>query len=286
MTKLLKGDFIRLFKSKVFRLGVVFMLAFAGYIVYNRWNEMHKYPDYDNYPDSMVFVGTMFIGIVIAVVIGGFIGADYKNGTLRNKLIIGHSRLSMYLSNLIVCISASMIMHAVWLVVILAGEKLGLMRRFVTSYTKIISAALISFLMVAAFGAVFLMICMLIASKSVGSVTVLILSFVMLMAVMTLQSSLESPEYYEPYTITYTNEDGEEVEEYFEGEKNPYYTTGIKRKIYEFLYDFIPNGQIAQISDMESISDDEKELFSMYSLSLIAITTTAGILIFLKKDLK
>lgn len=286
MSKLLKGDFIRLFKSKIFWLGVTFMFAFAGFVVYNRWIEMCKYPDYYDYTDSILFVGAMYIGIVIAVVIGSFIGADYKNGTIRNKFIIGHSRLSMYLSNLIICAAASMIMHSVWLIVFFAAEKLGLIRGFETSYTKIISSVLISFLPIAAFAAIFVMICTLIISKSAGSVTVLVLSFVMLIGVVTIESRLSAPEYYEPYSYTYTNEDGEIIEENFEGEKNPFYTTGTKRKIYEFLYDFLPNGQIAQIADMESTTAGKIELFSLYSLSLITVTTAAGIILFRKKDLK
>lgn len=286
MIKLLKGDLIRLFKSKVFWFGVFFMFGFAGFIVFNRWIEMRRFPDYFDYTDSMLFSGTMFIGMAIAVVIGSFIGTDYKNATIRNKLIVGHSRLSMYMSDLIVCITTAVIMHAVWLTVFFASEKLGLIRGFEAPYKKILSSVLISFLPIVSFAAFFMMICMLITSRSAGSVTVLILSFIMMIAVVTIQSNLSAPEYYDPYTYIYTNEDGEKVEEYVEGERNRHYPTGIKRKIYEFLYDFIPNGQIAQISDMENVTADKKELFSLYSLSLTAVSTTAGSLLFRRKDLK
>lgn len=286
MSKLLRADFVRLFKSRIFWTGVIFMFGFAGYIVYNRWIEMRKFPDYYDYDDNILFAGAMFIGIVIAVVIGSFIGADYKNGTIRNKLAIGHSRLSMYLSNLIICAASSMIMHAIWFLVFFASEKLSLIRGFETPFTKIISSVLISFLPIAAFTSIFLMLCMLITSKSAGSVTVLVLSFLMLMAAVAIQSDLSMPEYYEPYGYSYTDENGELIEEHHDREKNPFYITGARRKIYEFLYDFIPNGQMAQISDMESITVDEMKLLSLYSLGLIAVTTTAGILIFCKKDLK
>lgn len=262
------------------------MFSFAGFIVYERYREMRQYPDYYNYTDSMLFAGAMFIGIVVAVVIGSFIGTDYKNGTVRNKLTIGHSRISMYLSNLIICVVTSIIMHTIWFLVFFASEKLGLIRGFETPYTKIIALVLISFLPIISFTSLFMMICMLITSKSTGSVTVLVLSFIMLMSVTAIYSELTAPEYYEPYIITSINEDGEEIEEYFEGERNRFYPTGIKRKIYEFLYDVIPNGQIMQIADMESITADKIELVSLYSLSLIAITTAAGIILFRKKDLK
>lgn len=286
MSKLLRADLVRLFKSRIFWLGVIFMFGFAGFIVYNRWMEMCKYPDYFDYSDNMLFAGASFIGIVFAVVIGSFIGADYKNGTIRNKLIVGHSRLAMYLSNLIICAVASIILHAIWFLVYFASEKLGLVRGFETPYTKIIPSVLLSFLPAAAFTSIFLMLCMLITSKSAGSVTVLVLSFIMMMAAVALQSDLNMPEYNEPYSYTYTDENGETIEEHHDREKNPFYVTGVKRKIYEFLYDIIPNGQMAQISDMESTTADELERISMYSLSLTIVTTAAGILIFRKKDLK
>lgn len=286
MIKLLKGDFVRLFKSKIFWLGTFFMFGFAVFGVYSRWNDIQRIPDYYNPSDGMLFAGAMYIAIVIAVVIGSFIGTDYKNGTVHNKLTIGHSKLSMYLSNLIICAVTSIIMHTIWFFVFFASEKLGLIQGFETPYTKIISLVLISFLPIVAFTSLFMMICMLITSKSAGSVTVLVLSFIMLVAVTVIRSDLSAPEYYEPYTYTYTNANGEIIEEHYEREKNHFYITGTKRKVYEFLYDFIPNGQIMQIADMESITTDRIEIVSLYSLSLIAMTTGVGILLFRKKDLK
>ena len=122
MIKLLRGDFIRLFKSKVFWICTIFMLSVAILCLYGRWDQINRMQDFEyTSPDSLLFSGTFYIGIVIAIFVGIFVGTDHSNGMIRNKHIVGHSRLSMYFSNLIICITASLIMHFIWLVVIICG---------------------------------------------------------------------------------------------------------------------------------------------------------------------
>ena len=43
------------------------------------------------------------MGLVAAVFISLFVGSEYSDGTIRNKLVVGHSRMRIYLANLIVC---------------------------------------------------------------------------------------------------------------------------------------------------------------------------------------
>ena len=89
MTKLLRGDFIRLFKSKIFWLCVIFMFGFASMAVYTKWSDSKLVPDYYNPPDGLLLAGAAYLGIVIAVVLGIFIGTDYSHGTIRNKISVG-----------------------------------------------------------------------------------------------------------------------------------------------------------------------------------------------------
>ena len=53
---------------------------------------------------SGVFSLTGNIGIIFPIFAGIIIGADMTNGTLRNKVIIGHSKAKIYFSHLIVTI--------------------------------------------------------------------------------------------------------------------------------------------------------------------------------------
>ena len=43
------------------------------------------------------------MGLVAAILTSMFIGSEYSDGTIRNKLVVGHSRMRIYLANLIVC---------------------------------------------------------------------------------------------------------------------------------------------------------------------------------------
>ena len=49
--------------------------------------------------DNGFFGCALFIGIVMAVFCSLFIGTEYSEGTIRNKIIIGQKRGTVYLSN-------------------------------------------------------------------------------------------------------------------------------------------------------------------------------------------
>lgn len=292
MIKLLKGDFVRLFKSKVFWLGVVFMSGFASTVVYAKWNESKKFPDYYDPPDSMLLVGAIYISIVIAVFIGIFIGTDYSSGTIRNKHVMGHSRVAMYLSNLIICITASIFMHIIYIAVIAAAAGTGIIRKFEMSPGNVAAQVLISIFAVAALSAILLFVSMLISSRSAGVVSAIILSLIMIIAAGRIDSWLREEEYTTGYAVTIA-EDGGVVYQPQGAEKNPRYMTGAKRKTLEFVNDVLPVNQISQLlfgkqgATPEGIEENDfSAWFPLYSLSLAAVVTTAGVLLFRKKDLK
>ena len=62
---------------------------------------------------------------------------------------------------------------------------------------------------------------------------------------------------------------------------NPRYISGVKRQVYQFLYDFIPMGQAVHVADYTF-----EWYYPVYSLLLIAITTVPGLLLFRRKDIK
>ena len=98
MRKLLRADLCRMCKSRVlmlcmlsaFAVSLIFTLRFAldtGTVKLVSWGSvMQTFP---------------FMPILYAVFIGLFIGVEYQDRTLRNKLICGHSRLVVYFSLLV-----------------------------------------------------------------------------------------------------------------------------------------------------------------------------------------
>ena len=105
MGKLLHASLIRLFKSKLFWLGMIFMLLMVGYTL-NRCRYLYE----TDKLETAVFHHINWFGQLAAVFCGLFIGMDYQNGTICNKLVKGHRRSSLYLVNQISCTLAVVLM--------------------------------------------------------------------------------------------------------------------------------------------------------------------------------
>ncbi len=283
MNKLLSANFMRLFKNKTFYLGMIFMFGLSLWAIIMRYRDIKRIPDYPASLDGLLFVGSIFFPIVISVFISIFIGTEYSDGTIRNKLITGHSRITVYLSNLIVCTVAAFLIHLIYIAVILCLG-IPLIGNFQISAETLILSILCSLITVAAISAIFLLISMLIHSKAAGAVTTMILAIIFITSSLSIHQMITASEYYPPYV--YIDDSGEVHQ--MEGEKNPAYLTGTKRAVYQALYDFLPSCQFLQFSNEsdELIKDGKFVLFSANSIVIVTITTGAGILLFRRKNLK
>lgn len=129
-----------------------------------------------------------------------------------------------------------------------------------------------------AFSAIFILIAMLWQNKAYAVAGCILVTFFLLFMGIHIVSSLNEPEYYSAYSYT---ENGITVQE--DESKNPNYLSGTKRKVYEFLNDFTPGGQLFQIGNMKV----EKPLrLGLYDGIIIIAATGCGMFIFSRKDLK
>lgn len=115
MSKLLSAGFIRLRKDKIFWISLIFMFGAGVFFPVMRYMDMRQ-AGYINNIDNGFFVCALFAGIVMAVFCSLFIGTEYSDGTIRNKVVIGQKRTSIYLSNLIICAIVSVVMCAAFFV--------------------------------------------------------------------------------------------------------------------------------------------------------------------------
>lgn len=288
MIKLLRGDLIRLFKNNIFWLGVIFMFVCAALTVHGHWSHSREmltaFPDFSFPPDHALLEGTStYVGIVIAVFIGLFVGTDYSSGTIRNKHIMGHSRAAMYFSNLIICFIASAIMHIIYIAVIVGSSALGIIDKFDMPSEELLALILISTCSVLALTAIILLVCMLISRRTVGAVSAIVLSVAFIFAASGVNNKLGKGVYY-----PVVQSDGTTV--YVSA--NPDDDPDTKRKILKFVHDLLPDNQLFQLNNgtagmtSEGPPRTNRELFPLYSLSLIAISTTAGVMVFKKKDIR
>ncbi|MDE6709191.1 MAG: ABC transporter permease [Oscillospiraceae bacterium] len=267
MSKLLRANFFRLFKSRLFRICIIGIFAAAVFAVFDQ-------AKHTKVIDGMLFSGIDIISIVSAVFISIFAGTEYSDGTMRNKLYVGHSRASVYGASLVTCAAAALIMH---IVLIAAVVCFGIPVIGRTDFTarEIILLFLLSVLTVTAYSSMYILLGMLITSKAAGAVAAVILSFVLISAADRLANSINVPEY-GYYDIEYGH--------YFEDVPNPKYPSETKRKIIQTALNILPSGQALQLSYGE-LPENAVEL-PLYALADIGVTTVVGIMIFRRKDIK
>lgn len=286
MNKLLSAEFMRLYKSFVFKLCLIFSAGLGIFTVIIRWLDIRKHADtyaqlsveYRN-ADGLIFVGSLYMIFAVAVFVSIFVGTEYSDGTIRNKLTIGHKRSKIYFSKLIVCAAVTFTINILYIVVVLlfgniliGGTTMSIVK--ILSFTATCSTAII------ALTAILLLLSMSIQNKAAGAVTCLIVTLVMMFAALIIYQRLNTPEYYDAYS--FVNEDtGKTIS--VDKEKNTKYLSGTKREVYEFMNDFLPVSQLYQVAMNVS---DNLMLIIIYDCIIIIASTGIGVTIFKKKDLK
>lgn len=274
MNKLLSANFARLRKDKMFWAFMIFMLLFGLYrscsTVYNymQFNVMQSL-------DSLFFNYTVPIGILTAAFSCLFIGTEYRDGGLRNKLIVGHTRHNIYMANFIVASVASMLMCLAYIVPVCAVG-IPVLGFFESSMSVIGMILLGSLLMICAFCSLMTWLSMMIVSKSVVIGMLSVIAFLVLSGIM--DSRLAAPEFIPGVIIT--NNLGNVTTELTE---NHQYLKGIKREVYQFIHDLLPTGQAIQYVQLSV-----KHIWQMplYALMISVMSTAAGVFAFRKKDVK
>lgn len=287
MNRLIQANFSRLLKNTLFKVCLVLSAGLGILENLTRYWEMKKFPEYYvdlgieyKAADGFAFSNALYIVFAVATFTALFIGADYSDGTIRNKLMVGKKRTEIYFSNFITCAIANIIMLLTSIVVTLG---LGYALFHVTSLTvKQTAICIVSqCVTMIGFSAILVLISMLIQSKAGGAVTALMTTMILFVSAMTITNKLESPEYYEDLEQI-TSETGEVIYEPIQT-KNPNYLTGTKREIYERLNDILPINQFYQITIANT---DNAGKLAVYSALIMILSTGAGVVFFKRKDLK
>ncbi len=172
MSKLLRANFARLRKSDSFLLCIIIQVFAA---VMETLFNCFIYGKEEFFFGRSFIVGT-YIMILLSVFITSFICTDYSCKTIRNKLIIGHSRIAIYFSNFITVLTGSLVIIAAYWVTALAialplGGELGMTTGefcFLVLTQLVAVTALVSF---------YVLLSELVTSKSMAVTAALILSF-------------------------------------------------------------------------------------------------------------
>lgn len=260
MRNLIFVNMMRLRKSRIFWGGVIVSMSYIAFHLFMNCQDIKALPEIEvKYDPNWYFlfdsnVSPLSIASAFcSVFCGMFVGTEYSDGTMRNKLMVGHTRKNIYCANLItVFLATAFVYLAGFLIAIIVGIPMfGWNLAYPMQFVFRIFSGI---LMLAAYAGIFTLLSMLIDSKAVA-VTVCIVFYVLL---------------FEGGPLLQTN-----------------YVYSMYREsvrpLQEFLYDFVPSGQEFQIS---SGNIQRPYRLPVYSMIWIALTTVCGMAVFEKKDLK
>lgn len=273
---------------------------------------------YYGYFDDVYIMPLFFI---FAVFISMNIGRKYRDGTIRNKIITGKTKLTIFSLRLLINVVINVIMTGLFLfsTALLTYKRLVCRVPF-----PVIKWLLIGFFLVnVLWSVIFTFVSSIITLKEVAGIVNCILIIAIMCASYQLTSMFKQPEYLEyPHfskvpmnsedmissekeelnvsCIGYENE--ESIDTYnkmglsvtYEKAENPKYIAEPFKSMLKIICHALPSGQINEYICCISqyIYNDITEpywkikKYPLYSLFLITVLSAAGMLIFRKKDLK
>lgn len=286
MSRLLYAGFARLRKDPLFWIGMVLMFLLGVFLMVAGGQNYI-------YLDDILFAYLMVIGFMCAIFCSYFTGREYHDGTIRNKLIAGHTRTEIYLSHLIINVTASL---CLCISTLFSECVFGLFLKigFQKNAGQIPGVLFGSALTVIAFCSIFTLIAMLDQSKSASDVICIILACVLLFSGLYLMETMSeidqflkemgTEEEWEEYMDKLEGEVREEYVKYFNDLKqDPIYQKVQNRNVYEFAYEFLPSGQCIQYATM-NVKHPKRLL--LYSVGIILVTTIFGNLVLQRKNIR
>ena len=280
MRKLLSANFSRLWRSKIF-WALESISAIVGAIVYilaiiNTKNIGENwYLVSGNY---YFFIELVIVGAIMAVFSAFYIGLEYDNGTIRNKLNVGCTRYSIYLANLVIIVTAGVmftITHIAASIVVGLPFLGNLIWQALAPVGWRIPTAIV---MLLCYAAVFTFIAMQDSNKSRSLIISFVLSLVIILGGLYIYSALQEPEFTSRMVM---QEDGSFLRQ--EGIPNSNYIRGAARMVYTFIEACIPSAQGLNIARSEG---EFNPLATICQLCMTIIITVAGVTLFKKKDIK
>lgn len=263
MNKLLYANFKRLWKNKLFWIGMIFMFL-AGLALVLKQYEQHINYGHNVKLESTFFTYAIMIGVVSAVFCTLFTGVEYSDGTMRNKIIAGHKRTDIYFSSLIVNVSASLLFCCSYILsnIILGISLIGFKKTGPETILILLAGSIIT---VIALCSIFTMVSLLVHNKALAPVISIVGIFLLIAFTNEVQRILDEPK------------------TWYDGTPNLAYVEGAERERLEFIYNALPAGQEMQYARMETKNVGE---MCVYSTGMIVLTSGIGSFIFKRKDIK
>ncbi|MBD5161820.1 MAG: hypothetical protein HDT14_07385 [Oscillibacter sp.] len=268
MRNLLHANLRRLVRSRAFLIALLAELVYVALTVLSCWDHCAAGDQYTL--EYILTAGYVLLGylpiptLILAPLLSLHLGADYGNSTLRNKLVVGHTRRSVYLADLLACAVTAVALDMLYLA--LSGllcvrpilEISGRLLRFSPGQVLLWAAVLL--LARAAWAAVVKLVVTVLGNRTAASIAVLLLAVA---AALISTAGIDEVGYLSRNLM-------------LEGNAG-------RMTCWQLTLDVLPTGQYYQVSRL-----DTPNLWRMplMSLAVIAASTGAGLALFRSRDLK
>ncbi len=270
MTNLLRANFYRLRRSRALWLcmGAAFALT-ALFLLRSSVAEGSATLD------AQLMQVFPFLPVFHAAFVSLYLGVEYQDGTLRNKLIAGHTRGRVYAAYLVAAVAGCFAIALAWLLAAAVGiAKLGW---FAAPAGALGLAAAVILLLTAAEAAILTLVALLLPNRAASAVSSILLMFGLIALGSVIYNALSEPELASAAVRTVNSfEIGEPL-------SNPSYVSGALRSVYQFAVDALPTGQASLLANQELA---RPVLSLCASAALTLLISAAGIALFRRKNLK
>lgn len=231
-----------------------------------------------------------FYLIIIALMVSLLIGSEFGNNTIRNKIIVGHSRTSIYISNLIVCVTGGVIIQVFYILVTYipmlilyfkyksAGCSVYL---FGFTFKENFVFQLFGLVIIILYSSIFMMITMITPLRTYAAMISLLVVITLAIVCLGVEQTLYEADMYElfypMYDPLWRSIDDLEI-------ARVETLSGFKREFYHLLDDVLPICQTFILSSSDKIPP-RTFLYIAYDLGITAVTTTLGIALFNRKEI-
>ncbi len=275
MKRLFRANFVRLLRDKVFWISSGILLIYAIVYMLNACRQERSGLVGTHFLEDYYFQFAIFIGLFAAVFTTPYLSTEYSDGIMRNKIIGGHTRKNIYLSNLALSFLASLFMTFMGFLGGLVGiPTFGVWK---ISGFSVFCHILIIIMFLLAFCAVFTFISMILPNRSISAVATILTFFGLLLMASMMINKLDQPKMISDTILT---KDGIQ---FSDPVLNPKYVEGKIRDLLDFAVDFLPAGQGIRLS-VNEVQHPVRMLLS--SVFVAVFITVFGVFLFEKKDLK
>jgi len=276
MSKLVSANFSRLFRNKFFWICLTLTIGVAVFFAVDFRTSYRWSPDLFGHQtaEACVKYAPILAGIV-ALFVSLFVGEEYSNKTVRNKISSGYSKGKVYAVNWLTCAVVGSLFY--WLFFLIVALPIapwkGLVKENGNIVVGILRSAEVDFFAVLSVVSIAVFISMLMKNKIMGVVVTVVCMLLLFLAAEFMMEGLRQEFIWKSIEGSVTKM------------RNSEYTGGVRDITLQTIMNVQPFGQMLQVY-RGSVEDIREFMLPVYACLVSVIFGVGGMYLFGKRDLE